>query len=234
MISFRSLNADEVEARIGSISKSGKSLTLLLYKDARCDMRLLDDAVGAENWQCSYEVIGGALFCTVSIKTDSGEWVGKCDCGTESNMEAKKGEASDAFKRACFRWGIGRELYTAPEIRVPESLCEIFKNDKGNFVCYDKFRVKAMEVEQGRITALEVVNAETGQTVFTFPKKAVKRDTAPTMDNLRAEFKRWCARRELTASEAAEILNRKAGKEVDETNLTAGEIKDLIEYMKGE
>lgn len=101
---FRALTADEVECRISTVSEKG--LSLLLYKDARCDMRLLDEVVGMMNWKRSHELINGNLFCNVSIyDEDKGEWITKQDVGIESYTERQKGEASDSFKRACFCWG---------------------------------------------------------------------------------------------------------------------------------
>lgn len=150
---FRQLRADEIEARIARITNYGVSI--LLYKDARCDMRILDETVGPEKWQRSHEVINGNLFCNVGILTDNG-WVYKQDVGTESNTEATKGEASDSFKRACFNWGIGRELYTAPRIDFKASECKI-KDGR----CYDRFEVEEIEYEDNRITRLVVVNTTT-------------------------------------------------------------------------
>lgn len=91
--------------------------TLLIYKDARVDQRILDETFGPMNWQRSHEIIDGRLYCTVSIWDDDKQrWISKQDVGTESNTEKEKGQASDSFKRACFNWGIGRELYSAPKI----------------------------------------------------------------------------------------------------------------------
>lgn len=167
---FRPLEADEIEVRVAQAKYNGVSL--LLYKDARCDMRMLDDAVGAENWECSYDEVHNALYCTVRIfDKDRGEWVSKQDCGVPSNMEGTKGESSDAFKRACFRWGIGRELYTAPFIWVNNQGCTIKQNGKDNkgrdrYVCYDRFSVKSIKTEDGRIRSLTVKNDSTGKVVW--------------------------------------------------------------------
>lgn len=107
---FRELRADEIECRVGTVSKQGKGLSLLLFKDARVDANILDETVGPENWQCEFYDCKGTLFCKVGIAIDRGEdfkeWVWKDDAGSPSNMEAAKGEASDAFKRACFKWGM--------------------------------------------------------------------------------------------------------------------------------
>lgn len=109
-LKFRPLEADEMECRIGTVGKNGNGLSLLLYKDARVDADILDETVGPENWQCEFYEKKGTLFCKVGICIDRGnglsEWVFKDDAGSPSNMEAQKGEASDAFKRACFKWGM--------------------------------------------------------------------------------------------------------------------------------
>lgn len=102
--------------------------SLLLYKDARVDMRMLDEVYGPNNWQRSHELINGNLFCTISVwDADKGVWVNKQDVGTESNTEKEKGQASDAFKRAAFNWGIGRELYTAPFIWITLDSSEVYE-----------------------------------------------------------------------------------------------------------
>lgn len=110
------LKAHEIEFRVQSINNGGYA-TILAYKDARVDMQRLDEAVGPENWQ--REHINANHNCKVSIWCDKkNQWISKEDTGTESNTEAAKGLASDSFKRACFNWGIGRELYNYPVISV--------------------------------------------------------------------------------------------------------------------
>lgn len=161
---FRDLKASEIECRVQSVKQNG--LVLLLYKDARVDMNILDETVGAERWQRKHEEHKGNLFCCVGIKCDN-EWVWKSDCGTESNTEAQKGEASDSFKRACFNWGIGRELYTAPFVWIGSDKCTI-KNNNNRFACYDKFRVSDIDIKAKTIVGLEIVNDSTGQVVFTY------------------------------------------------------------------
>lgn len=157
MCKFRDLRADEIECRVQSVKNNG--LVLLLYKDARVDMNILDEAVGSENWQREHYECKGNLFCRVGIdingvnKLCDPKWVFKSDCGTESNTEAQKGEASDSFKRACFNWGIGRELYTAPFIWIPADKCNI-----NNGKCYDKFIVEKIAIENKRITGLAIYN----------------------------------------------------------------------------
>lgn len=155
-MNFRKLKASEVECRINSVKQTG--LVLLLYKDARCDMNILDETVGPEGWQRNHELINGNLFCNVGIKIND-EWIWKQDVGTESYTEKEKGQASDSFKRACFNWGIGRELYTAPFIWMPATKCKI---ESGK--CYDHFEVTLLEYEGNAISALEILNTDTKAT----------------------------------------------------------------------
>lgn len=157
MCKFRELKADEIEVRVQSAKETG--CVLLLYKDARCDMRILDETVGAENWQREHYECKGNLFCRVGIyNPERDSWAWKSDCGTESNTEAQKGEASDSFKRACFNWGIGRELYTSPFIWIPADKCRIVRKGQG-FACYDNFSVKSIQITDGKIVSLEIENA---------------------------------------------------------------------------
>ena len=153
---FRDLKAEEIECRIQSVKENG--IVLLLYKDARVDMNILDETVGSDSWQREHYECKGNLFCRVGIdmndKTGSEpRWVWKSDCGTESNTEAQKGEASDSFKRACFNWGIGRELYTAPFTWIPSEKCNLAGNK-----CYDKFVVEKIIIENKQIIALAIWN----------------------------------------------------------------------------
>ena len=176
MIKFRDLREDEIDCRLQQVKENGVSL--LLFKDARVDMNVLDETVGAENWQREHYECKGNLFCRVGIrcgepiKMPTWEWVWKSDCGTESNTEAQKGEASDSFKRACFNWGIGRELYTAPFIWIPADKCNIKQNNKGGFACYDKFEVEKIIIENKQITALAIRNDTKGCRAFVWQKAA--------------------------------------------------------------
>lgn len=112
---MRALKANEVEVRVGTVGAKG--VTLLLYKNARVDSKILDEEFGAMNWQCDFKEIKGNLFCGVGVWDDKKkQWVWKWDCGTESNTEKEKGEASDAYKRASFKWQLGVELYNSPFI----------------------------------------------------------------------------------------------------------------------
>lgn len=161
MIKFRTLKADEIEVKIKQVKGAG--LVALLYKTARTDMDLLDETVGAECWDCDYKEIKGNLYCGISVKTDN-EWVTKWDCGIESREDGegneKKGEASDAFKRAGFKWGIGRELYTSPFIWITAEKADIKPLQNGKYGCYDKFTVRKIQydAEGKNIIALAIWN----------------------------------------------------------------------------
>ena len=158
---FRTLNADELQLRIGGVYAQSKGVTLLLYKDARADMRVLDETVGGENWQKRYYEVKGNLFCSVGIRIE-GEWVWKDDCGTESNTEKEKGEASDAFKRACVNWGIGRELYTAPFIwlGLPDNAFENGKLTGKWQKQVNRLSVSEIEYTDGKITKLIIIDKD--------------------------------------------------------------------------
>ena len=112
------LTINEIDFRVQSINKGGYA-TILAYKDARVDMNRLDAVYGVDGWQKKYDLIDGKLFCSVGVYSERlKQWIWKQDVGTESNTEKEKGQASDAFKRACFNLGIGRELYDYPLIQI--------------------------------------------------------------------------------------------------------------------
>lgn len=155
MCKFRDLRADEIDIRVGTVNEKG--VTLLLYKDARVDMDILDETVGSGNWQRTHEVINGNLFCNVGIKLD-GEWIYKQDVGVESYTEKEKGQASDSFKRACVNWGIGRELYTAPFIWIKAGDVNITKDKNGKPTTRDKFYVSKISIKDKKIVGIAIRN----------------------------------------------------------------------------
>lgn len=159
---FRLLRADEIECRVQTCNKKGVSL--LLYKDARCDMNILDETVGAEFWQRYHNELKGNIYCGVGIfNTNLDQWIIKWDAGAESYTEKEKGEASDSFKRACVNWGIGRELYTSPFIWI--NGCTEEKD--GKYICKDSFKVSAIEYENDSVSYLLIRNKR-GEVVYTY------------------------------------------------------------------
>lgn len=167
-VSIRLLRADEIECRVSVINEKG--LSLLLFKDARVDQKILDETFTPFGWKRSHQAIDGNLYCTVEIwDSEKGEWIGKQDVGTMSYSEKEKGQASDSFKRACFNWGLGRELYTAPFIWIPAGMADIQKKGRDGEQRYntnDRFSVRSISYNEERaIDSLVVINSR-GQTVY--------------------------------------------------------------------
>lgn len=155
---FRDLKANEIDVRVARSTEKG--VFLLLYKDARCDMNILDETVTPFGWQRKHEIINDVMYCGVSVRDADGQWVTKWDAGSESNTEKEKGQASDSFKRACVNWGIGRKLYTSPMIWVPI--------DK--YAKYDRHKVSHIDYDDDGITEL-IIKRQTGETVYSWAKK---------------------------------------------------------------
>ena len=180
-INFRMLNADEIECRVGTTTDKGVSL--LLYKDARVDMRLLDEVVGCMNWKREHAVVNNNLYCTVSIyNEDTKEWVSKQDVGVESNTEKEKGQASDAFKRACFNWGIGRELYTSPFVWI--NTTDADRNQARKLKT--RFKVKEIAYNGDVVSKLVIVD-DKGLERFSYPAGKRQGKTPNTQPKSQAE-----------------------------------------------
>jgi len=171
---FRNLKAEEIELFPKVVKKN--SCMLLLYKDARCDMAVLDESVGHLNWQRHHK--RDNANCVVSIwDKEKEQWVSKEDTGVESFSEKEKGIASDSFKRACFNWGIGRELYTAPSIWIKLHNNEI-DNYKGRYKVnkFVKFEVSNIKIEDGKIVKLKIID-QNNKVRFKWQKGGKKPDT---------------------------------------------------------
>ena len=187
---FRELRADEIDCRISQVKRDLSGLSILLYKDARCDQNILDETVGPMNWK--REHTRDNRNCIVYIwDAEKGQWIGKEDTGTESNTEKEKGLASDSFKRACFNWGIGRELYTAPFIWIKKG---DFTVDQNTNKVYDRFTVTGIGYKDGVITGLEIKNQKLDRIVYRFgkitekaPEKPEKPDDEPEATEGKAE-----------------------------------------------
>lgn len=182
-IDMRNLRKDEIEVRVASTQNNVAQL--LLYKTARTDAAILDETFGQFNWQCSYSEIKGNLFCTISVRDpNTNEWISKSDCGSESNIEKEKGEASDAFKRAGFKFGVGVELYSTPRIKIP-----IEESDMYNGRFCQTFSLKDIEISPDhKITSLTIqdrrgnvrytYNAQDNTERFDFSKPIIVAATA--------------------------------------------------------
>lgn len=166
---IRLLKAGEIECRIATIKANG--LSLLLYKDARVDQRILDETFGVFGWKRNHQCIDGNLYCTVEIfDKESGEWISKQDVGTTGYTEKEKSQASDSFKRACFNWGIGRELYSAPFIWIPADRAAIQKKDD-KYYCHDHFSVKSIAYNGDREIEALVIENDSGKIVYEWKAK---------------------------------------------------------------
>ena len=164
MKEIRLLRADEIDARISTCNQWG--VGILLYKNARTDMDILDETFGAMNWQRKHELIDGQLFCSVGIRDGNDNWVWKQDVGVESYTEKEKGRASDSFKRACFNLGIGRELYTAPNMFVKaKDLKTLEQGFNEKWTCKDYFKVTAIQYVDRKICYVAIRNEKTGKII---------------------------------------------------------------------
>lgn len=231
-LNFRPLRADEIEVRVGNVGKSG--VTLLLYKDARVDMRLLDEVVGPFNWKREHSRENAN--CTVSIyDSEKGEWVSKEDTGTESNTEKEKGLASDSFKRACFNWGIGRELYSAPFTFISCPTQEK-SNGKGWEIAgknpFAGAYVKEIGYDENRNIVTLVIHNKQHQPIFSTIGKSVPVETSPADDNreeLLARIRELSQLKNITIEAICE-----KGKVDDLEDFETQRLYNLIDWLAGE
>lgn len=150
---FRKLKASEIETKVKETYTNG-GIALAIYKDARVDANILDETFGPMDWKKEYS--NGNRNCVVSIwDREKSQWISKEDTGEGKD----KALASDSFKRACFAWGIGRELYTGPHIYFsPSEISEDFQQKP------DRFEVTAIEYDEdtNMIVSINVLNVTTG------------------------------------------------------------------------
>lgn len=190
---FRKLTANDVEARVQSADENG--FVLLIYKNARVDQNILDETFTPFGWQNKYEDVKGNLYCSIGIRTANGEWIWKSNCGTESNTEKEKGEASDAFKRAGFNWGIGRELYTAPKTKIKGHTVQRNGKYAPEYYSFDVVRLEVSDELPRRITALTIMGKSMQggyheECIFDWEdKQAPKKDDMPNKQRLIALLK---------------------------------------------
>ncbi len=194
MTNIRLLNSDEIECRVSQVTAKG--CQILLYKTARVDRAILDEVYG-DLWVNDFKVIDGKMYGGIGVwNKELNQWLWRWDCGVESNTEAEKGQASDAFKRSAFKFGIGVELYTAPFIWL--SLPTV-KNDKGRYELQDKyirFEVKEISYDSNRrIKDLIIVDSK-GNTVYSTKKQDNKKKLDGEVNEVKAD------------TDKAKLLNR--------------------------
>lgn len=182
---FPPLGVEDVEARVATCSDKGVSL--LLYKNARTDMQMLDAVVGPTNWQNEFKTVDGVLYCRIGINryyydpTHPAEWIWREDCGSAGNIEVEKSTASDARKRAGFCIGIGRELYTSPFVWIKNGNCNLTLDSRKKWTCSDRFAVTEMYVEDGKIIRLAIANNSMGgRVVFTWVRPGYAPQPVPS------------------------------------------------------
>ena len=214
---FRNLKHNEIEVRVQSVKEKG--YILLLYKDARADMKILDETVGSLNWKREHSRDNSN--CIVSVWDDKKlQWVSKEDTGTESNTEKEKGKASDSFKRACVNWGIGRELYSSPFIYVSDTTH--IKSYNGKPSVSEKFKVTVIGCDDDNdINKLVIVDSK-GKQVYSFGSKSssAKKEVAKTdiekitekcsveqIEKILSNYKKDCLNN-LTEVEVKEVMNK--------------------------
>ncbi len=221
-MAIRLLKANEIDLRVKTVSAQGNAL-LLAYKDARCDMAILDETFGAMKWKREHMTLGDRMMCTISVYDDERkQWVSKTDVGVESMTEKVKGEASDSFKRAGFNWGIGRELYTAPTMIIKLNPAEITKNTKGNNTTYARFFVDEIEYDENRkISYMKVVD-KSGAVRFTHGESSKKK----LFSTLVKVMEEKGVSGEQASAMAYEMFN-----ESDSRKLNTEQIKELIKAI---
>ena len=227
-LKFRPLNADEIDVKICKINKGG--IGLLLYKNARVDMAILDETVGPLNWQRHH--LRDNANCIVSLWDDTKkQWIEKEDTGKESFDEKEKGLASDSFKRACTNLGIGRELYTAPDIFIFKEKLKSYKDDGTTQICYDKFKVSEIgydNTNSKNITLLKICLVENNGNlteVFSYDKRKTS-SVATTTPEPKAATTNTAASTSAIIEDAEVILMGNC------KGRLYGEVKDSVVFKK--
>lgn len=234
---FRTLKAEEIDCRVSQIASNW--LTLLLYKDARVDQNILDETVGCMNWQKSY--LRENANCVVSLwDDDKQQWVSKEDTGTESFSEAEKGLASDSFKRACFNWGIGRELYTSPSIIIFPRQDMAKKGQDGEFFekgidnkgnpKYDtktRFWVEYIDYDENRNIVDLIIRDNKNNIRFS----ELTKETEQALNKKMAEFKKLIEKKEETEDWDRTKLYEYYKVESD-SQLTLKQIDEITKLLK--
>ena len=214
---LRLLRADEIECRVGVVNEKG--LSLLLFKDARVDQKILDETFTPFGWRRTHQSIDGNLYCTVEIwDEEKRQWIAKQDVGTTSYSEKEKGQASDSFKRACFNWGLGRELYTAPFIWISAGIASI--RQKGErYITTDRFSVDSISYNEEReINGLVILNG--------------KRDKVFELKQEAEPQKKREAKKKTETKDIAETQRKVLEEELDRTGVTIEAVMERYQIKR--
>lgn len=228
---IRLLNANEIDVRVKTISEKGYSV--LLYKDARVDMAILDEMFGIYGWQRKHDVVNGNLFCTVSIyDKDTKQWIEKQDVGVESYTEKEKGQASDSFKRACFNIGIGRELYTGPKFIWINADGDVNKKD-GKYTTYTKLKVDEIGYNENREIDRLIIVDDKGKIRYRLngakPNQTPSPKASKALFDQMYELVKVKKMQEQVIDYIHDNFNKSNSKE-----MTKAEVEKTIEWLKGE
>lgn len=199
MEEIRLLTKHDIDVRVSNVTDNNGivKVMLLLYKDARVDMKILDELYTPLGWKRTHKMIGDRMYCSVEVWDEAkGVWVGKEDVGTESNTEAEKGQASDSFKRACVNWGIGRELYSAPRIYVTLYQGEYYYDRNNRLKVSATFSVSRIEydVKERTIKELEIVD-KVGHVRYSMTGKVNESATQAAQPSQAVQARRQAANR---------------------------------------
>ena len=198
-LNFKPISKEDIEVRPTDTKHRG-SATLLLYMDSRAAVRILNDTVGAMNWQVEYHgECSDRIFCRLSIwDEEKSQWIVREDVGSPSNIEASKGEASDSLKRCLARFGCDY-LYTAPRIII-QCPDDYYKNDRLTMT----FRVHSIDYEGNKISQLTIVD-RIGRIVFDWSLSGGTKSNDPNDNNLEV-FKKFCRRIQDSGEPKGEVL----------------------------
>lgn len=231
MMEIRLLQANEIDVRVKTISEKGYSV--LLYKDARVDMAILDEVFGMYGWQRKHDVVNGNLFCTVSIyDKDTKQWIEKQDVGVESYTEKEKGQASDSFKRACFNIGIGRELYTCPKFIWIYADGDVNKKD-GKWTTYTKLKVDEIGYNEHREIDRLIIVDDKGKIRYRLNGPKADQTPSPKASKALLDQMYDLVKIKKIQDKVIDFIQDNFNKS-NSKEMTEAEVKKTIEWLKGE
>lgn len=106
--------ASLVELKPGAITQDRKRALGMPFVDSRAYQTRLDRVVGPEGWAVAYRPLSDrAVLCRLTILGVTREDVGECNTSDEN---AATSAVAQSFKRACSAFGLGRYLYSLPQI----------------------------------------------------------------------------------------------------------------------
>ncbi|MCI9405933.1 MAG: hypothetical protein HFK04_03330 [Oscillospiraceae bacterium] len=226
------LGPKDIECRVQQIkeTKNGVGVSVLLYKDARVDMRILDDTFGPLNWQRRHT--RDNANCVISVWDEEKRcWIEKEDTGTESNTESQKGLASDSFKRAGVNWGIGRELYTAPFIWISLKSDEYQKDKTGKVRVSPRVKFQVEEIGYNSRREIDRLILMDAKGEIRYVLNETKTPKSDDLDSLLTTAREWLAKCGYEDRHGLLIIEQKAGVQIQRLEeATQEQLSVLITY----